>query len=49
MLPSGGKRLGGEPAPYVYHAHALGAKALVVSRVGRDASHEIIEQIQGMS
>lgn len=35
LLP-GGKQLGGAPANFAYHACALGADALVVSRVGRD-------------
>jgi fructokinase len=37
MLP-GGKRLGGAPANFAYHAHALGARGIPVSRVGRDAA-----------
>jgi fructokinase len=36
LLPSG-KQLGGAPANFAYHAHALGADALVVSCVGSDA------------
>lgn len=36
MLPAG-KQLGGAPANFAYHAHALGAEALVMSRVGDDA------------
>lgn len=35
MLP-GGKQLGGAPANFAYHAAALGAHGLVVSRVGDD-------------
>jgi fructokinase len=35
LLP-GGRQLGGAPANFAYHAHALGAEARVVSRVGRD-------------
>lgn len=35
LLP-GGRQLGGAPANFAYHAHALGAVGLVVSRVGRD-------------
>jgi fructokinase len=43
LLP-GGKQLGGAPANFAYHAHALGAEALVVSRVGADAlGNEILE------
>jgi len=46
LLPSG-KQLGGAPANFAYHAHALGADALVVSRVGRDAlGQEILERLQ---
>jgi fructokinase len=36
LLP-GGKQLGGAPANFAYHARALGADALTVSRVGVDA------------
>ena len=35
LLPSG-KQLGGAPANFAYHAHALGAETRVVSRVGSD-------------
>ena len=35
MLPNG-KKLGGAPANFAYHAHALGTQALVVSAVGND-------------
>lgn len=35
LLPSGPK-LGGAPANFAYHAHALGASASVVTRVGKD-------------
>lgn len=35
MLP-GGKQLGGAPANFAYHAHALGQNGVVVSRVGDD-------------
>jgi fructokinase len=35
LLP-GGRQLGGAPANFAYHAHALGAEARVVSRVGSD-------------
>jgi fructokinase len=37
LLP-GGRQLGGAPANFAYHAHALGAEARVVSRVGSDES-----------
>ena len=36
MLP-GGAQLGGAPANFSYHAHALGAASCIVSRVGDDA------------
>jgi fructokinase len=46
LLPSG-KQLGGAPANFAYHAHALGADALVVSRIGRDAlGQEILKRLQ---
>ena len=45
LLPDG-KQLGGAPANFAYHSHALGAEALVVSRVGDDAlGREILEQL----
>ena len=37
MLP-GGRQLGGAPANFAYHAHALGARGIPVSRVGPDAA-----------
>jgi fructokinase len=46
LLPSG-RQLGGAPANFAYHAQALGAEALVISRVGCDAQgHEIIKRFQ---
>jgi fructokinase len=42
LLPSGAK-LGGAPANFAYHAHALGASARVVTRVGHD---ELGQQIR---
>ena len=36
LMPAG-EQLGGAPANFAYHAHALGAEALVVSRVGNNA------------
>ena len=46
LLPSG-KQLGGAPANFTYHAHALGADARVVSRVGRDAlGREAIDRLR---
>ncbi|HEY8668340.1 MAG TPA: PfkB family carbohydrate kinase [Tepidisphaeraceae bacterium] len=48
MLP-GGKQLGGAPANFAYHAHALGAQGCVVSAVGTDApGDEILERLQGL-
>jgi fructokinase len=35
LLP-GGRQLGGAPTNFTYHAHALGAKAGLLSRVGND-------------
>jgi len=35
LLPSG-PQLGGAPGNFAYHAHALGARAQVISRVGND-------------
>ena len=46
MFPAG-KNLGGAPANFAYHAHALGHKGVIVSAVGDDElGHEIIEQLQ---
>jgi len=43
LLPTG-RQLGGAPANFAYHAQALGADALVVSRVGTDLlGKEILE------
>jgi fructokinase len=36
LLPTG-KQLGGAPANFTYHAHALGAEARLISRIGKDA------------
>jgi fructokinase len=36
LLPSG-RKIGGAPANFAYHSHALGADARLVSRVGADA------------
>ncbi len=45
LLPTG-KALGGAPANFVYHAHALGAVASVVSAVGRDnLGQEILQRL----
>jgi fructokinase len=45
LLP-GGRQLGGAPANFAYHAHALGADARLVTRVGDDPlGHEILERL----
>jgi fructokinase len=36
LLP-GGRQLGGAPANFAFHAHNLGARAAVISRVGEDS------------
>jgi fructokinase len=42
-----GPQLGGAPANFAYHAHALGADAAVVSRVGNDTyGREILERFK---
>ncbi|MBI5817783.1 MAG: carbohydrate kinase [Verrucomicrobia bacterium] len=49
LLPSG-KQLGGAPANFAYHAHALGAEARVVSRVGDDAQgREILDRLRALN
>lgn len=48
MLP-GGPQLGGAPANFAYHAHALGAQAQVISRVGNDeAGRDLLRQFREM-
>ncbi len=48
LLPSG-PQLGGAPANFAYHAHALGGEAQVISRVGNDPlGREIIGRIEAM-
>ena len=48
FLPAG-KQLGGAPANFAYHAHALGAAALVVSRVGNDPlGCELLSRLKGV-
>ncbi|MHB8864738.1 MAG: carbohydrate kinase family protein [Pirellulaceae bacterium] len=48
LLP-GGKQLGGAPANFGYHVHALGAEARVVSAVGDDPSgREILERLTSL-
>lgn len=45
LLPEG-KQLGGAPANFTYHAHALGAEAHLISRIGDDAlGREILERL----
>lgn len=41
MLPEG-RRLGGAPANFAYHSHALGAKGVVVTAVGGDVDGDEI-------
>lgn len=44
-----GPQLGGAPANFAYHAHALGAHAQVITRVGKDDyGREIIRRFQEM-
>lgn len=48
LLPAG-PQLGGAPANFAYHAHALGARAQVITRVGRDDyGREIIRRFETM-
>jgi len=48
LLPSG-RQLGGAPANFAYHAHALGAEAHLVSRVGDDPlGREILERLRAL-
>jgi fructokinase len=48
LLPSG-PQLGGAPANFAYHAQALGARAQVITRVGKDRfGREICERFQEM-
>jgi len=45
-----GPQLGGAPANFAYHAHALGAQAQVITRVGKDGyGREIIRRFHEMS
>jgi len=49
LLPSG-KKLGGAPANFAYHAQALGAKSYVVSSVGDDElGKEIVAQLNDIN
>jgi fructokinase len=44
-----GPQLGGAPANFAYHAHALGAQTQVITRVGKDDyGHEIIRRFHEM-
>ncbi len=46
LLPEG-PQLGGAPANFAHHAHALGARATVVTRVGNDAwGRQIVARLQ---
>src|SRR5215210_6104207 len=48
LLPDG-KQLGGAPANFAYHAAALGARGVVVSRVGDDdLSREVRGRLNGL-
>jgi fructokinase len=48
IMPSG-KQLGGAPANFAYHAHGLGARSRVISRVGRDdLGAEILQRLQAL-
>jgi fructokinase len=48
LLPSG-KKMGGAPANFAYHAGALGARSRVISRVGQDAlGTEILQRLQAL-
>lgn len=48
LLP-GGKQLGGAPANFAYHAHALGARSRVISRIGPDPlGAEILQRLQAL-
>ncbi len=48
LLPAG-RQLGGAPANFAYHAAALGARAAVVSRVGRDAAgRDLLDRLQAL-
>lgn len=48
LLPEG-RRLGGAPANFAYHCHALGAKGIVVSAVGQDEDgQEILSSLEAL-
>ena len=45
-----GPQMGGAPANFAYHAHALGANSQVITRIGEDdLGHEIIRRFQAMA
>ena len=45
-----GPQMGGAPANFAYHAHALGAKSQVITRIGNDdLGCEIIRRFQAMA
>lgn len=49
LLPTG-RQLGGAPTNFAYHAGALGARAMVVTRVGNDdLGREVIQRFTQMS
>ena len=48
LLPNG-TQLGGAPANFAYHAHALGAVAYPISRVGKDApGDELLQRLDAL-
>ena len=48
LLPDG-PQLGGAPANFAYHAHALGARAQVLTRIGKDRfGRDILERFKAM-
>lgn len=48
LLPDG-RQLGGAPANFAYHAHALGGDGRVISRVGSDdLGRDIVERLGGL-
>ena len=48
LLP-GGRQLGGAPANFAYHAHALGARAFPISRIGQDAlGTELLDRLRSL-
>jgi fructokinase len=48
LLPSG-KQLGGAVTNFAYHAYALGAEALIISRVGNDPlGREILDRLRAL-